>query len=224
VYDGYIKLHRKAALNEVWRHDRTAWHVFEALLFLADYNSGIWSGGRLVLSEVVNINPNTCYSALKRLEKRNMIKSFSNNRFTTYHICNWSEYNDTVNNQSTTSQQPGNTIKRNKEIKKVREIDEIQNLINQQEPKLAEALTEFYKFRKTLNKTKGKFSTQALKIMLTKLNKMYPDEIDMQIESINESIVNGWAGVFEVKRRTNNQQESLVKQMLEKERNAQANT
>lgn len=110
--NGWIKLHRQTIYNEVWKHDRTAWHVFEALLLLANPKNGKWSGGRKQLAEICEINENTLYNALKRLEAQQMVNRSVNRRYTVYSICNWESFQEprqqvrqqSINNPSTTGQ------------------------------------------------------------------------------------------------------------------------
>lgn len=64
---------------------------------------------------------------------------------------------------------------------------------------LKETLYEFIKMRKTIKKP---MTTRALKILLNKLDKMFSDEAD-KIESLNNSILNSWQGVFELKKVNN---------------------
>lgn len=122
---GWIKLHRQTIENEVFKYDPTAWRVFEALMFLCDYETGEWRGGRFRLAEHCHMNPNTMWSATDRLIKAGMINRSSNNKFTVFSICKWAEYqeldNSTVNNESTTNQQRINTINRNIRSKEVKE-------------------------------------------------------------------------------------------------------
>ena len=121
--NGWVKLHRQVMTNEVFRHDRTAWYVFEVLLLNCDQKTGKWSGGRFQLADLCSLNANTTYSALKRLEKAKMATLSSNTKYTTIYICNWKEYQTSstlsVNNGATTGQQRGNTLTRieNKELR-----------------------------------------------------------------------------------------------------------
>lgn len=60
---------------------------------------------------------------------------------------------------------------------------------------LKETLYEFIKMRKTIKKP---LTTRALKLILTKLDKMFNDEA-YKIESLNNSIINSWSSVYELK-------------------------
>lgn len=123
--NGWIKLHYKVIDNEIWRNDRTAWHVFEYLLLKA-YNGkpqGTVVTSRLQIADMVGGNSNTIYKALKRLEKAKMVTSVATTRYTTIRICNWHDYqgagNSIGNNKVTTKEQQSNTLIRikNKDIR-----------------------------------------------------------------------------------------------------------
>lgn len=122
---GWVKLHRKVLDNEIFRHDRTAWHVFETLLILADSNNGKWSGGMFQLSHFCNIERGTLYKAVQRLEKAGMVNRSVNTKYTVYNILKWQEYQGNgkqlVNSQYTHGKQlvnagetAGNTLTRNR--------------------------------------------------------------------------------------------------------------
>jgi len=115
---GWVKLHRKVIDNEIFRHDLTAWHVFETLLLLADSKTGKWSGGMFQLAEQCGMNRNTLYKAIIRLELTEMVNRSVNSKYTVYNICKWSDYQSDskhlgkqpVNSQQTAS----NTLTRNR--------------------------------------------------------------------------------------------------------------
>jgi hypothetical protein len=120
---GWVKLHRQVMTNDIFRHDRTAWHIFQVLLLVCDKKTGKWSGGRFQLADLCNENPATTYKALKRLEKAKMVTLSSNNKYTTIYICKWKDFQDSGNtignNKVTTGEQLGNTLTRieNKELR-----------------------------------------------------------------------------------------------------------
>lgn len=102
---GWIKLYRQIATNEIFRYDRTAWHVFEVLLISCDKKTGKWSGGRFQLADLCNENPATTYKALKRLENAKMVTLSSNTKYTTISICKWGDFQESGN---TKREQRGN--------------------------------------------------------------------------------------------------------------------
>ena len=67
------------------------------------------------------------------------------------------------------------------------------------EPKLDTAVKEFITFRKKIKKP---MTDHAVKLMLSKLNKLTSDT-DEQVEILNQSILNGWQGIYPLKREEN---------------------
>jgi DNA-binding PadR family transcriptional regulator len=113
VDKGWVKLHRRILENHFLMHDEKAFCVFLKLLMLVGKQKGQWSGGRIQLSEWMDMNPNTLYKVLKRLEGQQLISIDSNNRYTIYTICNWHKYqtlsNSSVDKPVTAQQQRGNS-------------------------------------------------------------------------------------------------------------------
>jgi DNA-binding MarR family transcriptional regulator len=89
--EGWVKLHRQTLENEIFRHDLTAWHVFEILLLTANSN-GQWSGGSYQLAELAGVNKSTLYKAILRLENAGMISRSANARYTVYSVSGWGKY------------------------------------------------------------------------------------------------------------------------------------
>lgn len=116
---GWVKLHRKILENDIFRHDRTGWHVFETLLILCDTKTGTWSGGMYQLADACNELKPTVYKAILRLEEAGMINREVNSKYTVYNISNWVGYQadgkQSVNSEETES----NTLTRikNKELR-----------------------------------------------------------------------------------------------------------
>lgn len=107
--DGWVKLHRKMLINPMLRDDHTSTILFITLLMLVDRKTGTYKTGRFQLATLVNMNPNTVYKSLKRLEKMRTISLFSNNKVTRISICNWDAYQSDSNNKVTAEQQQSNT-------------------------------------------------------------------------------------------------------------------
>lgn len=133
--EGWVKLHRQTLKNKVFRHDRTAWHVFQVLLLTVDHKTAEWSGGRYVLADLCELKPTTCYQALKRLEKAKMVTLTSNNRFTSISICKWEKYqgdDDSSNDIRMTSERhQDDTITRIKNKELLRHAEKIIDFYNQ---------------------------------------------------------------------------------------------
>lgn len=112
---GYVKLWRAIDQNELLENDNTAFVVFIKLLYRVDRKTGTYTTGRFKLAAICNMNPNTLYSALKRLEASTMIQQQSNKTSTTITICNWWKYQQDVNNTSNERQSTVNTEQEKKE-------------------------------------------------------------------------------------------------------------
>jgi hypothetical protein len=123
--NGWIKLHAQVLDNDVWRNDRTAWHVFEYLLLkaYAGKPQGVVVTSRYQIADMVGGNNNTIYKALKRLEKAKMVTSVATSKKTTIRICNWNSFqgngNQSSNNKVTTKQQQSNTLNKNVDIRNI---------------------------------------------------------------------------------------------------------
>ena len=81
-----------------------------------------------------------------------------------------------------------------KKIPTQTEIDEVINAYTSNE-ELKATLIEFVKFRKSIKRV---MTTRALELLLKKLDKLSNDD-NTKIEILNESIMNGWNGVFPLK-------------------------
>ena len=69
------------------------------------------------------------------------------------------------------------------------------NIVYDADPELNKAIISFVEFRENIKKP---MSEHAVKLLISKLKKMTPD-IQKQIEILNQSIVNGWQGIFPLK-------------------------
>lgn len=121
MHNGWIKLHRKTLDNKIFKHDLYAWRVFETLLMLADRETGQWTGGRIQLGANAGLKPITAYMASIRLVKANLITLSSNNKFSTFSICKWKEYQalgNSVDNNAVTTRYHSNKKGRIKNIRK----------------------------------------------------------------------------------------------------------
>lgn len=88
-------------------------------------------------------------------------------------------------------------IKKEKKEKKLSEFDILINSHTSNE-ELKKTLYEFIKMRKTIKKP---MTSNALKLLLNKLNEISSNDDSYKIESLNNSIFNSWAGIFELKDR-----------------------
>ena len=81
-----------------------------------------------------------------------------------------------------------------KKIPTQTEIDEVINAYTSNE-ELKATLVEFVKFRKSIKRV---MTTRALELLIKKLDRLANDD-NTKIEILNESIMNGWNGIFPLK-------------------------
>ena len=166
-------------------------------LQIVDLKNGQFVFGRKKASEELKMKESTIYKYMNLLKELQMIDVKSNNKFSVVSIEKWENYqtNEIKNNSKrTTEEQQRNT---NKNVKNVNNniYKEIENFTNNE--KLIESITEFIDYRKSKKKD---LTDLALKKILNKFKEWQYTEEEC-IESINNSIMNGWTGVFELKDR-----------------------
>lgn len=174
------------------------------------------------LSNRWNMDRSTVKRFLDILQDDGMITYTCNNRRTAITIQNYSVYQSFIDNDTTTdttddsaSDTPSDTStdtpsdtstvtatdsaqhKNVKKVKKERSLKENKKdkKIYSDVPELNEALNSFVEFRK---KIKSPMTEHAVDLMIKKLNEL-TDSIPEQIDILNQSIVNGWKGVFPLK-------------------------
>ena len=149
--DTYVKLYRKILDNKKLWKDHNAVRVLIWLLLRADYKTGKIETGRFVAAEDIDINPNTFYATLKRLEKQKIITQVSNNKYTSISILNWSRYqgNDNTkdNNKITTRQQQDNTIQEVNNINNKRNNNKLYSVTEYDKEAAKRELAGLPKFR-----------------------------------------------------------------------------
>lgn len=81
-------------------------------------------------------------------------------------------------------------------VKKDAKMDEVKKFINSQNGAIQKALLDFVEDRVARKRPP---TVGAVKLWVNKLNKMYPNQYDKQVLSLEQSIERGWTGLFEVK-------------------------
>lgn len=146
---------------------------------------------------------------LSLLENDSMIVKKTDRKKTTISIVNYGIFQE-----SETTEKPKKNQKKTdkKPIKNPNnnvnnDNNENNNIIYADNELLNNAIIAFVEHRQALKKP---MSDNAIKILIGKLNKLSPD-VNVQVEIINQSILNGWQGVFPLK------QESKQKKPVRKE-------
>lgn len=184
---GWIKLHRQVLNNEIFRHDPTAWRVFEVLLLLADKSTAEWSGGLYQLTGFTGIKKDALYKAVKRLENAKMVTRRVNSKYTVYRICKWADFQgsetSSVNAEYTESK---NKVKTEYNSNKNKEL-RIKNNSNVELPSQYQPLHE--KICKLFGKNPNqyKFSDKRKKMLLTRIKDSGEDNIIKACTALSES-------------------------------------
>ena len=204
--NGYILLHRKITKWQ-WYHDASVFSLFVDLLLDANYEDSkvgfltVKRGQCLTSLKRINERTGLTYqqirTALSKLEKSGEINKQTTNRCSIITINNYDDYQD-INKQSTNKQQTSNNIK---EYKKEQEYkkESISKDIPKKEVKYFDSLrvnSLFNDFLEVRQKLKAVNSERAINMLIKQLSN-YDEET--QCGMIEQSIVNSWKGLFELK-------------------------
>ena len=204
---GYIKLYRKLIDNEVF-YNPNRLQLFLYLLMSANHKAnkvyGVDVGrgqhltGRKVLSANLKSVEGTVYKNLRWLQKKELIIINSNNKHTIITICNYDSYQNTIttkeqqsNNKVTTKEQRSNNKVTQTRMKRTNK-----NVKN--DKKLSDFENSFKDFSDMRRKIKKPLTEKAQSMILARLSDLSTIESE-QIEILNNSTMNCWQGVFELK-------------------------
>ena len=211
---GWIKLHRKIMDNKMWQEKPfsrgQAWidlllmanHDDNTFLFdgrFIDLEKGGFITSEHKLMERWGWSKSKVRLFLNELQKQQMIVKNADQKKTTITIYNYSVYQDSetterpLKDHSKTTERPlKDPNKNDKECTK----NDKENIYNTLPVQLHEHLKEFIEHRKKIKKP---MSDHAVRLMLKKLNELSGGDIETSIQILDQSILNGWAGVFPLK-------------------------
>lgn len=223
---GWIKLHREITENCLWKSKepydkRSAWID---LLLMANYKDfktvrkmslverkrGEVNTSVLYLSERWGWSRNKVYRFLELLKEDGMIHTSGTTDGTTITIENYEKYQvsettDGTTTETTTETTDGTTNgTHDKKVKKDKKEKNINTttLYKDVPDKLREVLIDFEEMRKSIKKP---MTDRARTVLVKKLNELANGDIEMQIQIVEQSILNSWQGVYELKERNNEQ-------------------
>ena len=220
--DGWIKLHRKIIDSDIYQMPPLYIRVFLRLILEANHQDAeipykeqgqktigkklIKRGERLTSvrdickwvawyerGKLKEPNPKTVQEILDWLEENNMIEIYGtkgNRKETHYKIVNYDIYQDKEDDKVTEKKQSLDINKNDKNEKNIYKDNTYSD-----DPELNKAILDFIEYRK---KIKAPMTQKAIDLLISKLNKLSPDKAT-QIKIINQSILNGWKGVFPLK-------------------------
>lgn len=210
---GYIKLFRKFTEWE-WYNNINVKVLFIHLLLNANHKEKQWQGikidkGQILtslehLSREIGLTVQQTRTALTKLKSTCEITSKSTNQYTLITLVNWRKYQldkekitNEITSDVTNEQQTDNkritTNNNDKNEKNDNNIKEIYKEKYFDDDELNDLFIDFLKLRKKLKAINNEV---AIKKLINKLNN-YDDNIKKQM--IENSIVNSWKGVFEIK-------------------------
>lgn len=210
----YIKLFRKF-LKWEWYTDVITTKLFIHCLLRANYidqnyrgeiiKAGSFVTGLDKLAHETGLTIRQVRTALKHLKLTNEVTSVSNSKGTIITVNNWLSYqsNDKQSDKPKTNERQTNdkqvtTIKeRKKDIKKESKNKDIYILVDSlvENDLLNAKLKEFIDMRKSI---KSPMTENAVKLLLNKLNELSED-VDIQIQILDQSIISNWKSVYELK-------------------------
>ena len=171
-------------------------------LKLVPLEAGQFVTGRKVAAKELGVTESSFYKYIKTLESVGMVSLNSNNKFTVVTIEKWAMYqtdNSESSNKVTTKKQQSNSRVTTKEQqsntnKNVKNDKNVKNIYIEP-PELNEAILSFKEFRKGLKKP---MTDKAVNLLIGKLKKL-SDNTAEQIEILEQSVVNGWIGIYPLK-------------------------
>lgn len=192
----YIKLDRKM-LEWEWIGEPNTLALWIHILLSVNYKPSNWKGMRIGEGEMVTsvstlsfktgLTTQQTRTALSKLEATNEITRKTTNNYTLIKVTKWNDY-QTDNKQITSDSTSQLTTL--KEYKNTRNKE-----INNYSQKFGEAMGFYREHRKKL---KRPLTEHAEALVVKKLKEMADDE-DTQIAILNQSIAEGWQGIFPLK-------------------------
>lgn len=124
--EGWVKIWESTIYHHVWRDDPVAWRVFEYLLITSyrGYPQGTTVKTTRQIAEACfgsSGKNGTCYKAIKRLEKYEMVNTKATNKKTEFKIVNWWKYqgkNSSGKHEGNTKYTQSKPLIKNKELRK----------------------------------------------------------------------------------------------------------
>lgn len=219
--NGFIKLHRKLLDNPVVCKDSDHFAIWIYLLLNATHksyrtifrgeqielNPGQLITGRKSISAYLKINEYKVQRILKLFENEQQIAQQTSTQNRLISVVNWDLYQanahqdeQPLHNECTTDAQRIHTnknVKNEKNDKNDKKHIADYLILDSLSQPLSEKMREFIESRRAL---KSPLSENAVKLIIEKLRKLSEVEAD-QIEILNQSIMNGWKGIFELRQK-----------------------
>ena len=207
---GWVPVKRQIQEHWLWKDKPfSQGQAWIDLIMLANYeDKKMPYKGEIITCERGTVNLSISYLAnrwgwsrhkarnfLNLLESDGMVTVKATTNRTTITVENYSVYNDVPTTKGQRGDSEGTARgQRGDTTNNINNNNNINNKYND-DPKLDAAVHEFVAFRKKIKKP---MTDHAIKLMIAKLNKLTTD-IDEQVEILNQSILNGWQGIYPLK-------------------------
>lgn len=212
---GWISVHRQLEDHWLWEDKPYAkGQAWVDLLMLANHEDNKF----LLGNELMEVKAGSFVTSISKLckkwgwsntkvikfldvlEAEKMIKRKSDTKKTVITIENYSVYQESKTkkrrkNDAETMQKHTNNNDNNEN-----------NIIYNADPQLNATIKEFIKFRRGMKKP---MTDHAIELLINKLNKLSSDASE-QIEILNQSMLNGWQGVFPLKESGKKPKETII--------------
>ncbi|MCP4762008.1 MAG: hypothetical protein GY870_09505 [archaeon] len=216
--NGWVKMHRQICDNPLWTAEKfSKGQAWVDLILLANHTQGYimvrgvkidikrgqvgWSEVRL--SERWQWSRNKTRNFLKLLEKEQQIEQQKNNVSLIISIVNYDRYQSTeqqtVQQKDSRRTAEGQQKDTNKNVKKEKNVKKRKSdylFPENYSEKLKDKFNDFILNRKELKKP---VTEKAFAGLVNKLEKLSKGNEEISIEILNESIINGWSGIFKTK-------------------------
>ena len=213
--NGFIKLYR-SLLKWEWIDNPNVLTVFIHCLLLANHQDNKWHGvlverGTFItsiskLSQSAGLTPQQVRTALKKLSKSGEVvtKSQQGAKYTIIRVCNYEKFQD--NKEITKYQQSDNKVITKCQQSDNKVITTNKNDKNDKKDKkdkkyyeddaLNQTFVDYVDMRKRI---KAPMTDRAIQLAIGKLNKLSNGDNDKAIKILEQSIMNSWKGLFELK-------------------------
>ena len=202
---GWIKLHRIAMDGPIWQN-KNMWRVFSWCLMRASHKKhvqmvgltkvelgpGQFIFGRDAAGRETGLPPSTVWGCMQWLKSNNTIDIKSDNKKSIVTLVNWAFYQSCEDESD--SKANGKSKHRLTAVRHKQEVFPLEILKNEKNP-LDQALDDFAEHRRKMKKP---MTPRATKLLLGELDKLAATDRE-KIAILNQSILNGWTGVFPLK-------------------------
>jgi len=194
---GWIKLHRSLSDWE-WYDDHNASRLLIHLLISVNYEDKIWKGqdvkaGSMILSwntlsKSVGLSVKQCRVAMKKLESSGEVARYRADKWQAVTLCKWDKLqggdDERAGNRADKGQFEGRKRATTKEYKEYKEVKELKK----------EAFDIFVTWMNYKSEIKDFYKSKTSIVQLA--NKFNSEPIDKIKFVVNNSIQNGWKGLF----------------------------